>query len=180
MKETFTGRVRQACHYLGEYGNEILLDQVYDRMNVRTYKEKDEVRTAVSQLCRAGELIRINEGTYKLRLKVPERPQLQEVMWRVLRARRTVTEADLEELAGASPSYAKEWLLMLTRQKIVRKLKNGSWQMLHDPGPQMPLNEEKAERMRQLRKKKKEALEAMDRAFTAIAEARMAMSEMEE
>ena len=70
----------------------------------------------------------------------------------------------------------------------MRHLKNGNpstktagkWQMVTDPGPAMPLNDEKAERLRNLRAKKKEALDAMDRAFVAIAEARMAMSEMGE
>jgi len=178
MKETFTGRVRDACHYLGEYGNDITLDQVYDRVDVRTYKEKDELRTAMSQLCKAGELARVGEGIYRLVQKTVGKPQIQEVMWRVLRARRTVTLADMEELAGASPTYATEWLQMLGRRKIVRHLKNGKWQMVTDPGPTMPLNDEKAERLRNLRAKKKEALDAMDRAFMAIAEARMAMSEM--
>ena len=180
MKETFMGRVRDACHYLGGYGSEITLAQIYDRMDVRTYKDKEPVRTAMSQLCRAGELERMAEGIYRLVPKPAGKPKIQEVMWRVLRARRTVTLADMEELAGASPTYATEWLQMLSRRKIVRHLKNGNWQMVTDPGPAMPLNDKKAERLRNLRAKKKEALDAMDRAFMAIAEARMAMAEMED
>ena len=180
MKETFTGRVRDACHYLGEYGNDIALKQLYDKVDVRAYKERRQVRLVVADLCKAGELVRWGEGTYRLLQKPSSKPQIQEVMWRVLRARRSVTLADMEELAGAAPAYATEWLQMLARRKIVRHLKNGSWQMIKDPGPTMPLNDEKAERLRKLRAKKKEALECMDRAFMAIAEARMAMSEMEE
>ena len=178
MKETFTGRVRDACHYLGEYGNDIALDQLYDRVDVRAYKERRQVRLAVAELCKSRELYRWGEGTYRLLQQPPGKPQIQEVMWRILRARRTVTLADMEELAGASPTYATEWLQMLSRRKIVRHLKNGGWQMVTDPGPTVPLNDEKAERLRNLRAKKKEALECMDRAFVAIAEARMAMSEM--
>ena len=180
MKETFTGRVRDACHYLGEYGNDIALKQLYDKVDVRAYKERRQVRLVVADLCKSGEIERVDEGVYRLLQKPPGKPQIQEVMWRVLRARRSVTLADMEELAGAAPTYASEWLQMLARRKIVRHLKNGSWQMVKDPGPTMPLNDEKAERLRNLRAKKKEALDAMDRAFMAIAEARMAMAEMEE
>jgi len=135
------------------------------------YADRTRVRSVVADLCKAGELVRVGEGIYRLVLKPAGKPQIQEVMWRVLRARRTVALADMEELAGASPAYATEWLQMLVRRKIVRHLKNGNWQMVTDPGPTMPLNDEKAERLRNLRAKKKEALDAMDRAFMAIAEA---------
>ena len=180
MKETFAGRVRDACQYLGAYGNDIALQQLYDKVGVQTYEQRRQVRSVVADLCKSGELVRWGEGIYRVLQKPPGKPQIQEVMWRVLRARRTVTLADMEELAGAAPTYATEWFKMLARRKIVRHLKNRSWQMVKDPGPTMPLNDEKAERLRNLRAKKKEALECMDRAFVAIAEARMAMSEMEE
>ena len=179
MKETFTGRVRTAANELAVLRNwEFTLDQLYDNVPVRVYADRTRVRSVVADLCKAGELVRVGEGIYRLVPKPAGKPQIQEVMWRVLRARRTVTLADMEELAGASPAYATEWLQMLGRRKIVRHLKNGKWQMVTDPGPTMPLNDEKAERLRNLRAKKKEALDAMDRAFMAIAEARMAMSEM--
>ena len=179
MKETFTGRVRAAAEELGVRQKwKFTLNQLYDQVDVRAYKERRQVRLVVADLVKAGEFERMGEGIYSMLRLPPGKPQIQEVMWRVLRARRTVTVADMEELAGASPLYAKEWLFMLARRKIVRNLKNGNWQMVTDPGPTVPLNDEKAERLRNLRAKKKEALDAMDRAFMAIAEARMAMSEM--
>jgi len=181
MKETFTGRVREAAQNLAVPQRwEFTLEQLYDQVDVRSYNEKRKVRSVIGDLCRAGEIEVVGAGVYRLVSRPQGKPQIQEVMWRVLRARRTVTLADMEELAGASPAYATEWLQMLARRKIVRHLKNGNWQMVTDPGPTMPLNDEKAERLRNLRAKKKEALDAMDRAFMAIAEARMAMSEMEE
>jgi len=190
MKETFTGRIRAAAQEMEEPSEYIgfTVDQLCELAMIQTYADKKKVRNVVADLCKAGELARVGEGIYRLVQKTPGKPQLQEVMWRVLRARRTVTVEDMEELAGASPTYATEWLQMLSRRKIVRHLKNGNpstktagkWQMVTDPGPTMPLNDEKAARLRNLRVKKKEALDAMDRAFMAIAEARMAMSEMEE
>jgi len=180
MKETFTGKIRSAGLILGQDGSGFTIDQLCEKAMIQTYADKKRVRNIVGDLYRAGEFECMGEGTYRLLQKSSGKPQIQEVMWRVLRARRSVTLADMEELAGASPTYAKEWFVMLARRKIVRHLKNGSWQMIKDPGPTMPLNDEKAERLRKLRAKKKEALECMDRAFVAIAEARMAMSEMDE
>ena len=186
MKETFTGKIRLAAQALGEDWGGFSVDQVCDQAMIQTYKDKKRVRNAILELYQAGELERIGNAIYRLREQPPGKPQIQEIMWKILRARRTVTLEDMEELAGASPTYATEWLQMLVRRKIVRHLKNGNpstktagkWQMVTDPGPAMPLNDEKAERLRNLRAKKKEALDAMDRAFVAIAEARMAMSEM--
>ena len=188
MKETFTGKIRLAAQALGEEWGGFSVDQVCDQAMIQTYKDKKRVRNAILELYQAGELERIGNAIYRLREQPPGKPQIQEIMWKILRARRTVTLEDMEELAGASPTYATEWLQMLSRRKIVRHLKNGNpstktagkWQMVTDPGPAMPLNDEKAERLRNLRAKKKEALDAMDRAFVAIAEARMAMSEMGE
>ena len=156
------------------------IEQISNQAKIQTYAEEKKMRQVIADLVKAGEFEGMGKGTYRLLQPPPGKPQIQEVMWRVLRARRIVTVADMEELAGASPVYAKEWLLMLARRKIVRHLKNANWQMVTDPGPTMPLNDEKAERLRNLRAKKKEALDAMDRAFMAIAEARMAMSEMGE
>jgi len=178
MKETFTGRVRAAGLLLGREGGGFTIEQISNQAKIQTYAEEKKMRQVIKDLVKAGEFERMGEGVYRLLRLPPGKPQIQEVMWRVLRARRTVTLADMEELAGASPTYATEWLQMLSRRKIVRHLKNGNWQMVTDPGPTMPLNDEKAERLRNLRAKKKEALDAMDRAFMAIAEARMAMSEM--
>jgi len=180
MKETFTGRIRAAGLLLGRDGAGFIVEQVSNQSKIQTYAEEKKLRQVIRDLVKAGEFECMGEGTYRVLRQPPGKPQIQEVMWRVLRARRTVTVADMEELAGASPTYATEWLNMLQRRKVVRHLKNGKWQMVTDPGPTMPLNDEKAERLRNLRAKKKEALECMDRAFTAIAEARMAMSEMEE
>ena len=180
MKETFTGRVRAAALILGRDIGEFTVEQINNQCKIQTYADDLKMRQAMRDLAKAGEFEHMGKGVYKILQKPLGKPQIQEVMWRVLRARRTVTLADMEELAGAAPTYATEWLKMLSRRKIVRHLKNGNWQMVKDPGPTMPLNDEKAERLRRLRAKKKEALEAMDRAFMAIAEARMAMSEMEE
>ena len=178
MKETFTGRIRDAGLILGRDCGVFTIEQISNQAKIQTYAEEKKMRQVMVGLAKAGEFERMGEGTYSMLRLPPGKPQIQEVMWRVLRARRTVIVADMEELAGASPTYATEWLQMLGRRKIVRHLKNGKWQMVTDPGPTMPLNDEKAERLRNLRAKKKEALDCMDRAFMAIAEARMAMSEM--
>ena len=57
MKETFTGRVREAAQNLAVPQRwEFTLEQLYDQVDVRSYNEKRKVRSVIGDLCRAGEI----------------------------------------------------------------------------------------------------------------------------
>lgn len=116
----------------------------------------------------------------KVRKLIAAHPgELQEIMWRFLRARKKVTIDDLIEISGAGERYIKEWLQMLVRREIVRKYKNGNYLMIKDP-VEMPRNESKAKRLRRIRAEKKKALDAIDKVVALALEARMAVVEIEE
>ena len=112
-----------------------------------------------------------------------QKPELREILWRVLRARRSVTKDDLAEMSGASPDYVQQWLKMLIRQEVVIVDKKPGlktfYALVQDPVT-MPTDDTKAEKQRAIRDRKKEALNKLDAVINLCLEARMAVSEMEE
>ncbi|MBA3012941.1 MAG: hypothetical protein KKF12_18525 [Proteobacteria bacterium] len=80
-----------------------------------------------------------------------EKTQIKTIMWRLLRSRKVVTYEDLQELAGASRSYAQEWMATLIKREVVRKLSKGRYQLINDAAPEIPPKElpgEKATRLK--------------------------------
>jgi hypothetical protein len=90
-------------------------------------------------------------------------------MWRVLRAKRTVTVEDLLMMAGAAGSYAREWLGMLEARGVVRKA--GQKYVLIKDHVEMPENDAKAERLRALRARMKGAIADLRTTTLAVRQA---------
>lgn len=141
----------------------------------QTTRQEKQVRNALSDLYLAGRVERISQGVYRLAQR-QETLQKQAAMWRILRARRTVTVDDLQELAGTSDLYAKEWLRTLIKHGLMRRLPDGKFQLVKDPGPTMPALTDNAEKLRRLRAEKKtQAIAAISRARQALDEAERAI-----
>lgn len=172
---TFAQRIRMAA---AEFGAEFTADQLADQADIQTYADKARIYNTIRDLIRQGELERVGKGKYR-RISKSVPAEKQEIMWRLVRARRTVTVEDLQELSGAGRKYCEEFLRRLVRRGVVKQHDNGNFQLIEDP-VEMPKDDAKAERLRRIRAQKKEALEALDRAFVAINDARMAVAQMEE
>lgn len=171
-----TAATRDVMKRLGRFRVADVVDGLGTR--VQTYHDRKRVKKAVMEFCRRGETKRIERGLYEFAPKIKP-SEIQEKMWKVLRVKRSVRIEDLQELAGATQSYAEEWLNMLVKNSIVRRLGNSKYQMIHDP-VEMPKNEEKAEKLRQIRLHKKTALEAIYKAGEAVNAARAAIEGIEE
>jgi DNA-binding IclR family transcriptional regulator len=164
MQESFAGKVRQVI--MGTPG-EFTVNEISERLGIALPKSRKRLHTALRDLRRAGEIERRREGVYALAAMRPSRkPQRREVMWRILRARRAVSVADLQELAGVSRNYAEEWLRMLLRKGVVTR-DGGSFRIVSDPVA-MPENTEKAAALRDIRKRQAEALALMRRAVDIL------------
>jgi hypothetical protein len=147
---------------------------------VQTRLDQRRMKDALRYYTRKGRIIKLRPGVYTLPANTKQQTSKQVVMWRLLRARRKVSVNDLIELAGVSRDYAKEWLRGLARRNIVKKV-GGEYRLINDPGPEMPVNEEKAAKLRKLRRRKKQAaLAALDKAKKANEEARKAVLAMDE
>ncbi len=159
-----TGRLREAALELGKGGESFSAKDLGDRAGVQTYAEQRRIHWMLRDLKRTGELESVERGRYRLGADSRKKavPQKQEVMWRVLRGKRRVTAEDLMEFAAVSANYAKQWLRMLVKRGVVRDLGQGKYQLVKD-SIESPADVEKAEKLRELRARKKaEALAALE------------------
>ncbi len=166
--ETFASRVRGAGQELGNWDRLFTVMDLVDRMGIQSRADKRMLYQTIRDFVRYGEWARVGKGEYRLAGVRTKQPQKQHVMWRFLRMQRTVTVEDLQEIAGASEDYAKEWLGMLVDRGAVRDHGNGKFQLIQDT-LQMPANDEKAERLRALRQRKRDAMkQAAEHAHHAL------------
>lgn len=146
-------------------------------------RERETLRSALRDMRRRGEVERLPDGGYRRTGLKRDKPEIREVMWHFLRSRRQcgspVTVADLVEVCGASAKYATEWLQMLTRRGVLKRVSEfglpGAYRMVTDP-VEMPEDEPKKARLKAVYDHKKRALAALDQAARAIIEARIAIA----
>jgi DNA-binding IclR family transcriptional regulator len=179
--------MRKAIKELGKKRQAFTLKELGLALDLISDADKRPLYRAMRDLERSGFVVKVSPGVYRLGEK-KRRPELQDVMWRLLRARRQVSIDDLVELSGCAPAYAAEWLQNLERRGVVARTSKdgvaGVWKMTADP-VEMPLNEEKAERLRALRAERRRALvaranAALDAAYQAIIQARIEINSIEE
>ena len=188
--EAFAERARAAIRELAAGGAEVATQAVSDKLDLVFDREKRILYSTMTDMAKRGELKKVRPGAY-LYIGAPEKPfEKRQVMWRVLRARRKVTARYLAMQSGASVEYAIEWLAALARQEIVRRTTKagveGEYQLISDQ-VEMPGDDAKAERLRNMRELKKAANAAIDKAlkahseaYRALIDARMAVNGMEE
>ena len=151
------GRTREALRIIGIMGREVAASALAVELDMVADKEKQILYRVLRDFVKAGEITRVRRGVYIVNAR-KKAPQLQEIMWRVLRARRTVVVDDLVELSGASRTYAAEWIQALVRQKVVEKIRIGrlrKYRLISDPVI-MPANKENREKLCKIRQQKKD------------------------
>jgi len=179
MKRNFANEIRTAIKALGKDRRKITISEIAAKLDLVSGKDKLPLYSTLRDLRRSGEIERVVSGTYRWTGKKNGKPQVQEVMWRILRMRKVVTKEDLQELAGASRNYAKEWLNMLVRREVARKLSGGRYQLISD-AVEMPVNIEKAEKLYMLyMKRKREAIKAVAEVSLAMRKADSALEKAE-
>jgi DeoR/GlpR family transcriptional regulator of sugar metabolism len=185
--QSFAGRVLETLTNLAATATagSVHVDDISHALMIQTRQAHKQVLNALSDLSKAGKVIRVRMGVYAMPVAGQQRPpDKREVMWRILRMRKRVLIADLVELAGVSREYAKEWLQMLAKRGIVRRISQPDnqphiWQMIHDT-VDMPVDEVKAAKLRALRRKK--SAQAMADLLTArelIGKACLVINELE-
>jgi len=178
---SFTSQVLAGLNEMAERnGGEVGATELSNHLRIKTFADHKKMLNALSELFRAGRIARVRQAVYAP--ATPERPpELRRVMWRILRMRRRVTVEDLQTMAGAGEAYVKEWLRMLERRDIVRKVDGDPtvWLLL-STAIDMPDDEQKAARLRELRAKRKKALADLRTAQTMIVRAIDALAREEE
>ena len=183
MAKTFADKVRNICQRLGRGGREFTISDVAVELDLVFKKDKRPLYLTLKDFRKTGEVERVGEGIYLYKGRNSQPVEIQRRMWRILRVRKKVTVADLQELADASAEYAREWLRNLMRNGVVKRkqLPDNTciYRLVKDP-VEMPRNVKKADKLRLIRKKKKEALAIADRLYATAVEIRIAINSIPE
>ena len=150
---------------------------------LKTGKDHKRLLNTLSDLACRGKVVRVRQGVYAP-APAAGKPDKCEIMWRLLKMRRRVTVDDLVEMADVSPAYAHEWLQLLVKREVVRRIpRTGGfgegWMLINDLA-EMPQDSDKAERLRNIRLKKKKALARIESIRADLAEVRQILLTMEE
>ncbi len=150
-------------------------------LHLQTRQEHKRLLNTLSDLSRRGKIVRVRQGVYAPAPAAGE-PDKREIMWRLLKMRRRVTVDDLMEMAAVSRAYANEWLRLLVKREVVSCIQEpgqpGRWVLINDCA-EMPQDSDKAERLRNIRLKKKKALARIDSIRTLLAELKQLLLEEE-
>ena len=175
----FNEIVREKIKVLGANGRSVSNSELAVALDLVSDKGKRDMYRALIDMRKRGEIIRVKPGLHAWIGKSTADNELRRKIWRVIRARRTVAISDLVELTGASVTYVKDYIQMLSRREIIKPLKaKGNWkyQLINDPVI-MPEDTDNANKARKYRQQKKaEALAALDAADLAIKKAKEIIS----
>jgi len=178
MGRGYADTVRQHLRVLGAGGREVANKELAAALDLVSDADKRSMYRVLADLRKQNEVRRVRPGVYVYVGKATGDDELRQKLWRVFRRLRIVTVDDLVELTGASECYAKEFLRMLVKRDVARRIDDpkrqdrSKYQMVNDP-VKMPVDEEKARCLRKLRRRKKrEALAALTAAELAIKKAK--------
>lgn len=184
--QSFSKKVLEAVEKeAGARGGEIDTTELSHVLFIQTGHDHKRMLSTLSDLARTSKIVRVRQGVYSAVSKKPA-PDQREVMWRTMRMRKVVTLADLQEFAGVSKYYAKEWLQMLVKRGIAMrqgpadKCAPHSWRLIKFDQVEMPVDTEKAERLRKIRAKKKQAIEKrLDTIDVAVTDIRANLNDLD-
>lgn len=169
--------VRTAVLLLGANGSEFTLQALAEQTDYILPRDRRRMNSAVRDMVKSGELVRVRQATYQMGRTATRSATIAEAMWHTLRLRRVVTVEDLMELAGATENYAKEWLQMLVRRELAKRLDNGCYQLTVDE-IEMPGETDNAVKLREMRRAKKEIRAGLDAMSEAIGRVRTALDKI--
>jgi predicted ArsR family transcriptional regulator len=106
-------------------------------------------------------------------------------MYRLIRAnkRESITVDDLRANCRVSRAAAREYLQLLVRREIMRRIdmpgnQPSKYRMINDPGPNLMKNEDNAAKMRAIRAAKKNTEAAIDQAAQSLIGATQALAQL--
>ncbi len=182
-QQSFAKTVLDTMQTAAQNDGEVGVNQLSIWLRLKTGKEHKRLLNTLCDLARSGKIVRVRQGVYAL-APAAGQPDKREVMWRLLKMRRHLKVEDLVEMAAVSQAYANEWLRLLVKRGVVRCIQEpepgqpGRWMLINDSA-EMPQDEDKAQRLRNLRLKKKKALARLNSALTALGEVRQLLIEEE-
>jgi hypothetical protein len=178
-EKSFAGKVAKLLAIMDGPGG-APMTRIAEVLDATGREGSKKIYTALRDLCRANKALRVSPGFYRAVRPAAGRITCKnEVMWRLLRAKRTLTVEDIQALSSVSEAYAREWLRALTHRGIVVKERNGAFRLVRDLGPKPPDLAGNAEKCAAWREKQKVLLaEAFKQIEFWATEARKASGEL--
>lgn len=169
--------VRRVLQELAPQGD-ISYGDIALKLDLVEDKEKQPLYRILLDFIKRGECAKVGRGVVRHIKTDPNPAPKTSCMYRFIRAnkRGTVTAGDLMAVCGVTKNTASEYLSMLVKRGIVRRInmpgkQPSKYQMIDDPGPNIIKNDANAEKLRRIRAAKKEAIEKMDAAGKALIDA---------
>lgn len=185
--KSFAQRMREIMRDELKGREEIAIQEIAARLDLVSDQEKRPVYRTIRDFVKRGEVVRVRTGVIRYRgLKRDVRPaDKTRCMWRLIRSNRNenIMASDLVANCGVSINTAREYLQMMVRREILRRIdmpgnKPSKYRMIDDPGPNLVRNDENAERLRRLRAAQKEAEAALSAAHIAINKGQAVIADM--
>ena len=160
---TFADRVRRAAKGLKDFG----AGELADAMEIRTYRERQQIREAIRDFLKRGEMERIERGRYRYLPRI-EKVTNRQRLWNVVRRMSGpfFTLNDLEQLTGIHRESIKEFCGWLVREGYAERLKKGHFRRTGNYGIEVPKDQKKVDRLVDWRRRIKE----IERAARVLAE----------
>ena len=173
---------------------DISYSEIARQLDFVSDREKQPMYRAIRDFIRRGECVSVGMGAVRYVASNQPRPARKtNCMYRFIRANRNgvITVDDLVANCNVSENTAREYLKMLTRRAITRRIdmpnnQKAKYRMINDPGPNLVRNDANTEKLRRIRAAQKEVQAqmdlvsaALDSASTALLQARTTMAVIE-
>lgn len=112
MEGSFPDKVRKAAAELKGF----TLDEICERLDVRTYQERDRVRRTLRDLIRWS---KVSAGPNEYRYKGKPAMLKQERMWRAMLIKGHFSRSDVMRLTGAARHYCQEYITFLHKSGFI-------------------------------------------------------------
>jgi len=130
---TLAGRIRQAAKQLREFRPKDLSDTI----EVRSYREREDVRDSLRDFLRRGEIERIHRGFYRY-LGKKERITFRQRLWDIARRMVQFSFSDLVQITGGNRDTIQEFTGWMVQKGYARRIKRGHFRVTGKLKPIVP------------------------------------------
>jgi len=130
---TLAGRMRQAAKQLKEFTPK----DISDTIEVRSYREREDVRDSLRDFLRRGEIERIDHAFYQYVGK-KERVTFRQRLWDISRRMIQFSFKDLVQITGGNKETIQEFCCWMVQQGHARRIKRGHYKVIGKLKPIFP------------------------------------------
>lgn len=164
-------------------GGSVSVGKIYPALAAKNTKERKRILNTLSDLVRQERLSRISQGVYGPMTIAGKPLDKRMIMKNIVNIRKRVTVEDLVEMAEVTGTYAREWLRLMTANGVLRKEQYAigmpaTWYRVREI-VEVPNDTAKAEKLREIRKQKKQISDRLDIIDRGLGEIRTILDTMD-